>query len=127
MNLKILLIATFFVLLSSIFVYNKLGEQPDYVKIDPEIKIDADSLYQIFKDSPVNELLNKVVQIDGIVTGFDQPFMILNTHLICSPPEGVNFITKLGESVVVKGRCVSYDDLMLELRVDNVVIIQNLN
>ena len=64
MNLKILLIATFLILISSVFIYNRLGEQPNYVNMDPEITLDADSLYQIFKDNPVNNLLNKFL-IEG--------------------------------------------------------------
>ena len=127
MNLKILFIAAFLVLISSVYIYNRLGEQPNYVKMDPEITLDADSLYQIFKDNPANNLLNKVAHINGIVTGFDPPFMILNTHLICSPPEGLGFLAEIGENVAIKGRCVSYDDLMLELRIDNAVVIQNPN
>ena len=127
MNLKILLIAIFLTLISSVFIYNRLGEQPNYVKMDPETTLDADSLYQIFKDNPVNNLLNKVIHINGIVTGFDLPFMILNTHLICSPPEGLGFLAEVGENVAIKGRCVSYDDLMFELRIDNTVVIQNPN
>ena len=127
MNLKILLIVTFLILISSVFIYNRLGEQPNYVNMDPEITLDADSLYQIFKDNPVNNLLNKFIHIHGIVTGFDLPFMILNTHLICSPPEGLGFLVEIGENVAIKGRCVSYDDLMFELRIDNAVVIQNPN
>ena len=63
MNLKILLIATFLIFISSVFIYNRLGEQPNYVNMDPEITLDADSLYQIFKDNPVNNLLNKFIHI----------------------------------------------------------------
>ncbi len=69
------------------------------------------------------ELLNKVVQVKGQVTGYDSLLIILNHKIVCQPHNTKIEKPKIGETVTMKGRCVSYDDLLEELRLDHVVQI----
>ncbi len=68
-------------------------------------------------------LKNKVVQIKGEVTGFDSTLLILNNSLICAPEGGEKIDVEIGRVITVKGRCVSFDDLLLELRLDHVFLV----
>ena len=70
------------------------------------------------------DLINQVVQIEGEVTGYDSTLLILNNSLVCSPENNEKFNIDIGEKIVVKGRCISFDDLLLELRLDHVILVQ---
>ena len=104
-------------------IYQRKSMHTNYFSEKPVAILEADSLFQRFQKNAVNNLLNKVVQINGKVTGFDPPFIILNNNLICSPETGVKLSAVVGDSVTVKGRCVSFDDLLLELRIDHALIL----
>ena len=71
------------------------------------------------------ELINQVVQFKGKVTGFDSLLIILDHRLICSPDTSLQIDIGIGDSVNLKGRCLGYDDLLEELRLDHVVKIMN--
>ena len=71
------------------------------------------------------ELINQVVQFRGKVTGFDSSFVILDHRLICSTDSSVKSNLSIGDSTILKGRCLGYDDLLEELRLDHVVKIKN--
>ena len=107
-------------------IYQRKSMHTNYFSEKPVAILEADSLFQRFQKNAVNNLLNEVVQINGKVTGFDPPFIILNNNLICSPETGVKLPVVVGDSVTVKGRCVSFDDLLSELRIDHVSIIHHL-
>ena len=107
-------------------IYQRKSMHTNYFSEKPVAILEADSLFQRFQKNAVNNLLNEVVQINGKVTGFDPPFIILNNNLICSPETGVNLSVVVGDSVTVKGRCVSFDDLLSELRIDHVSIVHHL-
>ena len=70
-------------------------------------------------------LINQVVQIKGTITGFDSTFIILNNSIVCSPEDGTQIDVEKGEEISVKGRCISFDDLLLELRLDHVFLVDD--
>ena len=105
------------------FVYYTKNLKTDYTKLDPILTTTAHDVLWRFQMNEGTELINQVVQFRGKVTGFDPPFIILNNNLICSPETGVKLSAIVGDSVIVKGRCVSFDDLLLELRIDHALIL----
>ena len=125
MNLKSIAFIIFIGIIVAL-IYQRKSMHTNYFSEKPVAILEADSLFQRFQKNAVNNLLNKVVQINGKVTGFDPPFIILNNNLICSPETGVNLSVVVGDSVTVKGRCVSFDDLLSELRIDHVSIVHHL-
>ena len=70
-------------------------------------------------------LSNQGVQIKGTITGFDSSFIILNNSIVCSPEEGTQIDVEIGKEIIIKGRCISFDDLLLELRLDHVFLVDN--
>tara|TARA_Y100000590_G_scaffold327452_1_gene371770 strand:+ start:271 stop:666 length:396 start_codon:yes stop_codon:yes gene_type:complete len=125
MNWKIILFIIFIGIIVAL-IYHRKTMHTNYFSEEPVAILEADSLFKRFQNNAVNNLLNEVVQINGKVTGFDPPFIILNNNLICSPETGVKLPVVLGDSVTVKGRCVSFDDLLSELRIDHVSIVHHL-
>jgi hypothetical protein len=122
MNWKIVRSIIPIIALCAFFYYTK-SMQPDYTSKNPVLTTNASELFWRFQMNEANELINQVVQINGEVTGFDSILVILNNSVICSPEKGKKIQPKIGENINIKGRCVSYDDLLMELRLDHVILV----
>ena len=107
------------------FVYYTKSLQPDYTAMDPVFESDVKELVWRFQMNEGADLLYQVVQVNGTVTGFDSLLVILGHRLICAPDSSKNLTPPIGETITVKGRCIGYDDLLDELRLDHVVQIKN--
>lgn len=106
------------------FLYYTKSLQTNYASQKPVLTTDAASLFWRFQMNEAKDLINQVVQIKGEVTGYDSTLLILNNSLVCSPENNEKFNIDIGEKIVVKGRCISFDDLLLELRLDHVILVQ---
>ena len=107
------------------FVYYTKSLQPDYTAMDPVFESDVKELVWRFQMNEGADLLYQVVQVNGTVTGFDSLLVILGYRLICAPDSSKSLTPPIGETITVKGRCIGYDDLLDELRLDHVVQIKN--
>ena len=87
------------------------------------IKTDAHELTWQFQMNEGSELLNQVVQVKGKVTGYDSLLLILDHRVICQLHDQQMMRPEIGDTVSLKGRCVTYDDLLEELRLDHVIQI----
>jgi len=107
------------------FVYYTQSLKPDYTSKEPVLTTDANDLVWRFQMNEGSELLNQIVKVNGNVTGIDSLLVILDHQVICSPDLSAGLVPSIGESITVKGRCIGYDDLLKELRLDHVVRITN--
>ena len=87
------------------------------------VSTDSHELTWRFQMNEGSELLNKVVQVKGKVTGYDSLLLILDHKVICQLHNEQMTRPEIGDSVSLKGRCVTYDDLLEELRLDHVIQI----
>ena len=106
------------------FLYYTKSFQTDFVSEKPVLNTDAASLFWRFQINEADDLINKIVQVNGKVTGFDSTLLILNNSLICYPENNKKIEVEIGTIINIKGRCISYDDLLQELRLDHVILIQ---
>ena len=113
------------IIVLAVFVYYTQSLKPDYTSKEPILTTDASELVWRFQMNEGTELLNQVVQVNGKVTGIDSLLVILNHRVICAPDPSAGLVPAIGESITVKGRCIGYDDLLKELRLDHVVRITN--
>ncbi len=83
----------------------------------------ADFLNKI-KSAP-DAWVNKAVVLKGKVTGTDKSGITLNSSIYCQLREdaAVAGLTK-GKEVEIKGRVIGYDDLMEELKLDQVILLK---
>ena len=53
--------------------------------------------------------------------------IILDGNIVCSfnPPQTIDPKLKLTDKISIKGRCIGYDDLLEEVRIDNCSLMQN--
>ncbi len=92
----------------------------------PEFNLQAEALANQFKDNAVQsetKYLNKTLEISGNITEIKETYLVLNQHIFCqfSTP-----IPKIHDSITViniKGRCIGYDDLLEEIKLDQCTII----
>ena len=105
------------------FVYYTKSLKPDYASIKPTLITDSHDLLWRFQMNEGAELINQVVQFRGKVTGFDSLLVIMDHRLICNPDSTMVDDLIIGDSITLKGRCIGYDDLLEELRLDHVVKI----
>jgi hypothetical protein len=106
------------------FLYYTKSLQTDYTSEKPVLITDAPSLFWRFQMNEADDLINRVVQIRGEVTGHDSILLILNNSLVCSPSDDLKIDVEIGKEVLIKGRCLSFDDLLLELRLDHVTLLE---
>ena len=106
------------------FLYYTKSFQTDFVSEKPVLNTDAASLFWRFQINEADDLINRIVQVNGKVTGFDSTLLILNNSIICYPENNKKIEVEIGTIIKIKGRCISYDDLLQELRLDHVILIQ---
>ena len=116
-----------------IFTYLYVFEKPHRDYIDEEASFDliATDLFLDFQnnESRSNKMyLNKMIQIEGYITSIqqvnsntnilidDKVFCILSNNLIDSNIDS--------SFVKLKGRCTGYDDVFMQVTLDNCVIIE---
>jgi hypothetical protein len=128
--LKRLVILTI-VLLIIILGYNYVYQ--DHKNIDEsssDYALTSDELIAEFKNYPDDstlKYLDKVLQISGIITEFTSEYIVLNKGVSCyflsTTPENIN----INDDVLVKGRCIGYDSLLEEVKIDQSTIINTNN
>jgi hypothetical protein len=97
------------------FVYNK--EHKDYAKADSHYVGHADSLHQMAsenQDKFQQEFINKAVEIEGVVKEVGLTRFTLGSGMICTLDSAyIEYMPKVGDTVMVKGRVVGTDEDIL--------------
>ena len=109
------------------FTYNK--PHTDFSKSRSEFAIkskDLISFYQSDTDNANAKYLDKILLLTGIVTGAEENIIILDNGIVCTldPSQKVNEKINLGTKISIKGRCIGYDDLLEEVRIDHSFIMK---
>lgn len=65
--------------------------------------------------------LEKTVEVSGKVTDVENQNVIIDNSINCSFSQSVNLPEK-GQTVIVKGRVVGFDDLLEELKLDQCIL-----
>ena len=113
------------IIVLAVFAYYTQSLKPDYTSKEPILTTDANDLVWRFQMNEGSQLLNQIVKVNGNVTGIDSLLVILDHQVICAPDLSAGLVPSIGESITVKGRCIGYDDLLKELRLEHVVRITN--
>ena len=108
--------------------YNK--PHKDFDSSQPEFTIgskDLIVLYQDNADNANNTYLDKILLITGSVTDIGASSIILNNGIVCTldPSQVITEKIKSGSEISIKGRCIGYDDLLEEIRIDHSFIMKN--
>ena len=107
-------------------IYGYLVYQKENIDVAGTISVESLSAQEMLWSFQVNEgddFLNQVVTVTGTVTAAGDSSLLLNNSIYCMMDtpvsgEGLNL-----ETVTIKGRCLGYDELLMEVRLDHVVVL----
>ena len=109
-------------------IYNK--PHKDFNKSPIETTIESIDLISFYQDNPDNantRFLDKFILVIGTITDIEKNIIILDNSIVCTldPSQIINDQININTKVSVKGRCIGYDDLLEEVRIDHCFIIKS--
>ena len=124
MKNKILLISGILIL-TAYFAYNYMYQEHRNVQFERAIySLESDSLHQQFylNQEQANTLyLNQIIELNGVVTNISTNLFILKPGVVCQTDSTQNIYNlKVGDTLSIKGRCLGYDDLFEEVKMDKI-------
>ena len=105
------------------FTYYTQKFKFDNIDSEPALITDADDLIWRFQVKEGDFLVNKVIQVNGIVTELDSLLIVLNHRIICSSESQID--AKLRDSLKLKGRISDYDEFNDRLFIKDAVKVMN--
>lgn len=81
------------------------------------VKVEAKELIAMFASENTERILNKTVEVTGMITEMDSQSVTLDEAIQCTFeefPQGL----EINKKVTIKGRCIGYDDLFEIAKLD---------
>ncbi len=95
-------------------------EKAEYIltpqTISDEFKLDA------LKSE--KKYLNQTIEISGTITEVNENDLTLNDMVFCQFNNIVNQTIKINSVVKIKGRCIGYDDLLEQVKLDQCTLLK---
>lgn len=109
------------------FTYNK--PHKDFNKTPSQFTIESKKLisfYQNNSEDANTKYLDKIILITGTITDLEENIIILDNGIVCTldPSQKIDDQIYMGSKISIKGRCIGYDDLLEEIRVDHSFVIK---
>lgn len=131
-NKKILIGFTLFsaIVIVAIVYFSFNKPHKNFVKAPLDYTIQSTELFQKYQVDVSNantSFLDKILLIKGTIKEISSNMIILDGNIVCSfnPPQTIDPKLKLTDKISIKGRCIGYDDLLEEVRIDNCSLMQN--
>lgn len=105
------------------FTYYTQKFKFDNIDSEPALITDADDLIWRFQVKEGDFLVNKIIQVNGIVTELDSLLIVLNHRIICSSDSQID--ANLRDSLKLKGRISDYDEFNDRLVIKDAVKVMN--
>ncbi|GLB50516.1 OB-fold protein [Neptunitalea lumnitzerae] len=121
---KGIVIALFIVLCLGVvsYLYIYQGHR-DVSSEKPEVTISALTLQTELVENPdasLEKYLDKVIEVSGKVTEMADSTLVVDNSVFCS---FANLpMVKVNDAVIVKGRCIGYDELFEQVKLDQCLI-----
>ena len=104
--------------------YNYLyQDHRDIDKEEPIAELNTESISQMFKQTGADELLNSTVSVKGSITEIEGNVLTLDDKVSSSFDELAPDL-EIGDVLVIKGRCIGYDDLFEIVKLDQCSILK---
>jgi hypothetical protein len=106
------------------FGYNYMYKDHRDIKTEiSEIEIAAPYLLERFKKDDGKDLLNRTMTVTGTITQVESAAITIDSNVYCSFENNVDTV-KNGDRIIIKGRCIGYDDLFEIVKLDQCTIIK---
>jgi hypothetical protein len=124
MKRKIIAGIILLLVLIGIIGYNYLYQDHREIASEkPVAELTPMSIVEIFKQDAANDLLNATVSVRGRISEIDGNVLTLDDKVSCTLTEAdTNY--KIGDSILLKGRCIGYDDLFEIVKLDQCSILK---
>ena len=93
---------------------------------EPEFIVSSDSLFEDFTKRPKHSeamYLDQTIEINGMVTEVNNHDLTLDDKIFCKFIE-INGTINLNDKIRLKGRCIGYDDLLEQVKLDQCNLIE---
>ncbi len=110
------------------YFYNNIlyKEARNIEKETPSYSISSSNLINDYKSNiseSDSKYLNKTIQIEGEITEVSDSILTLDSSIFCAFDKNIEKAS-VGNKVTLKGRCIGFDELMEEIKLDQCSIIQ---
>ncbi len=119
----ILILLTLLVVFGYNYIYqdhrNIEGEQPVFSISANEINTEFSGAIEASE----KKYLNKTVEIHGQITELNTKDLTLNDNVYCAFNEPLETSYNIDSKIKIKGRCIGYDDILEQVKLDQCTII----
>ena len=126
MKFKLLLVAIF-IIIAAIVGYNYLyQDHRDIASETPEHILTVQELTQMFSEDPdaaTTNFLNKTIELSGVCTEVNDDSVTLDNAVYASTDDISDFLGVEGKNITIKARCIGYDDLLEEIKLDQASLV----
>ncbi|MBL4724882.1 MAG: hypothetical protein JKY73_05820 [Lutibacter sp.] len=95
------------------------NEEPSFIVTSENLIIEFTSDNKIASE----KYLDKTIQIIGMVTSLDGNVLQVESVISCYFKDTLNSNQLLNKKIEIKGRCIGYDELLEEIKIDQCVIL----
>ena len=121
---RLLLLLVIIIAIAGYFGYRYMyHDHRDISSEAAQVDVPSADLLQMFKESETPSVLDGTVQVSGLVTELDAFSITLDNNVHCSFESEVSNI-QVNDQLVIKGRCIGYDDLFEFVKLDQSTIIK---
>lgn len=125
-KLKWVLLAV--IVLAAYFGYNYVYQDHRDIQTEKaEYSTTPQNIQEEFKLNALEsekKYLNKTIEISGTITEINETDLTLNDMIFCQFSNGINQSLKVNTSIIIKGRCIGYDDLLEQVKLDQCSVIE---
>jgi hypothetical protein len=128
LNRKIGLLMGLFLIIS-LAVYNYVYKSHRNIKMEiPTFVVKSSTLIGEFvSNTEISSIkyLDKTIQISGLVTAIDVVRIEIDTSISCYFNDTIARNNLLNKKITIKGRCIGFDELLGEIKIDQCLLITN--
>ena len=108
------------------FSYNYVYQEHRNIFIEKtRYHLTSDSLFNHFKNkqTEANSLyINQIIELKGVVNSISNDLLILHPGVVCKLDSNFVFSEiSPNDSIKLKGRCIGFDDLFMEVKMDKII------
>ncbi|HNP68014.1 MAG TPA: hypothetical protein PKH16_08935 [Aequorivita sp.] len=106
------------------FGYNYIYQDHRDIKSETsQLEITASYLLERFKTNDGNALLNQTISVTGVITNLEDGAITLDESVYATFDENIPQLTT-NEKIMIKGRCIGYDELFEIVKLDQCSLIK---
>lgn len=119
------LIATALLFVIAFLTYNYLyQDHRNILKENASFNISSTELSLQFNSNSeiaTKKFINTVIEFQGTISKLAKEFIIIQPNIFCMLDSNLSSTNlNLGDTLILKGRCIGFDDLFMEVKMDNV-------